>query len=133
MPDTFCVTRADADGLVECLCRALKSIGIENLLERECVLNARELPVVVGCGTDGASVNVSHQNGMRGKLPYLGCTGPGVMRIGLNSHARTPFPVVSSLTSTIRCYGCTMCMKNRLRSAANFPTSLMISRRCSIS
>lgn len=67
----FCVlepTKADADGLVECLSRALKSMGIENLLERECVLSARELPVLVGCGTDGASVNVSDQNGMRGKL-----------------------------------------------------------------
>ena len=34
----FCVlepTKADADGLVECLCRTLKSMGIENLLERE--------------------------------------------------------------------------------------------------
>ena len=67
----FCVlepTKADADGLVECLSRALKSIGIENLLERESVLSAHELPVLVGCGTDGASVNVSDQNGMRGKL-----------------------------------------------------------------
>lgn len=34
---------------------------------REC-FEHRELPVLVGCGTDGASVNVSHQNGMRGKL-----------------------------------------------------------------
>ena len=45
----FCVlepTKADADGLVECLSRALKSMGIENLLERECVLSARELPVL---------------------------------------------------------------------------------------
>ena len=35
----FCVlepTKADSDGLVECLCRTLKSMGIENLLEREC-------------------------------------------------------------------------------------------------
>ena len=57
-------TRADADGLVECLCRALKSTGVENLLERENVLSSRELPVLVSCGTDGASVNISHQNGM---------------------------------------------------------------------
>ena len=67
----FCVlepTKADADGLVECLSRALKSMGIENLLERESVLSAHELPVLVGCGTDGAAVNVSDQNGMRGKL-----------------------------------------------------------------
>ena len=43
-------------------------MGIENLLQRESVLGVRELPVVVGCGTDGASVDVSDQNGMQGKL-----------------------------------------------------------------
>jgi hypothetical protein len=67
----FCVlepTKADADRLVECLSRALKSMGIDNLLERECVLSAHEFPVLVGCGTDGASVNVSNQNGMHDKL-----------------------------------------------------------------
>ena len=31
-------------------------------------MSARELPVLVGCGTDGALVNVSDQNGIRGKL-----------------------------------------------------------------
>ena len=30
-------------------------MGIENLLERESVLGVHELPVLVGCGTDGAS------------------------------------------------------------------------------
>ena len=70
----FCVmepSKADSDGLVECLSTALKRMGIENLLERENVLKrptASELPVLVGCGTDGASVNVSGQNGMRGKI-----------------------------------------------------------------
>ena len=67
----FCVlepSRANADGLVECLCTAIKKMGIENLLERESVLSVSELPVLVGCGTDGATVNVSDQNGMRGKL-----------------------------------------------------------------
>ena len=57
----------DADGLVECL-----SMGIENLLERVCVLHVHvstcELPVLVVCGTDCAPVNVSGQNGLRGKL-----------------------------------------------------------------
>ena len=64
-------SKADSDGLVECLSTALKRMGIENLLERENVLKrptASELPVLVGCGTDGASVNVSGQNGMRGKI-----------------------------------------------------------------
>ena len=60
--------KADANGLVECLCGALKSVGVENLLQRESVLGVHEFPVLVGCGTDGASVNVSDQNGMRGKL-----------------------------------------------------------------
>ena len=67
----FCIlepTRSDADGLVQCLDSALKSMGIENILERESVLSSHDLPVLVGCGTDGASVNVSGQNGMRGKL-----------------------------------------------------------------
>ena len=45
-----------------------KFLGIENLLERESVLSVSELPIFVGCGTDGATVNVSDQNGMRGKL-----------------------------------------------------------------
>lgn len=43
-------------------------MGIEDLLERVCVFNAHELPVLVGCGTDGALVNVSDQNVMLGKL-----------------------------------------------------------------
>ena len=47
-------------------------MGIENILERESVLSSHDLPVLVGCGSDGASVNVSGQNGMRGKdsLPW---------------------------------------------------------------
>ncbi len=70
----FCVmepSKADADGLVDCLSTALKRMGIKNLLEREDVLkhpSDSELPVLVGCGTDGAAVNVSGQNGMRGKI-----------------------------------------------------------------
>ena len=46
-------TRSDADGLVQCLDSALKSMGIENILERESVLSSHDLPVLVGCGTDG--------------------------------------------------------------------------------
>ena len=65
MPD-ICIlepTRSDADGLVQCLDSALKSMGIENILERESVLSSHDLLDLVGCGTDGASVNVSGQNG----------------------------------------------------------------------
>lgn len=39
-----------------------------DVLQRESVLSASDLPVLVGCGTDGAAVNVSDQNGIRGKL-----------------------------------------------------------------
>ena len=67
----YCVLeprKTDADGLVECLGAALKGMGIDNLLERENVLSVNGFPVLIGCGTDGASVNVAKQNGMRGKL-----------------------------------------------------------------
>lgn len=67
----YCVLeprKTDADGLVECLGTALKGMGIDNLLERENVLSVTGFPVLIGCGTDGASVNVAEQNGMKGKL-----------------------------------------------------------------
>ena len=67
----YCVLeprKIDADGLVEYLSAALKGMGIDNLLERENVLGVDGFPVLIGCGTDGASVNVAEQNGMKGKL-----------------------------------------------------------------
>ena len=104
----FCVlepAKADADGLIECLSRALKSLGVENLLERESVLSVRELPVLVGCGTDGASVNVSDQNGMRGKLqaalPWLYWAWRYAHQLELA--CKDAFPVASSVTSMICC------------------------------
>ena len=59
--------KCDADGLVKCLGTALELLGIKDALSKE-VLGVESHPVLVGCGTDGASVNVSEQNGMRGKL-----------------------------------------------------------------
>ena len=52
---------------MQCLNEAL-NMGIENVLEWESILAACDHPVLVGCGTDGVSVNVSGQNNMRGKL-----------------------------------------------------------------
>ena len=49
--------KADADGLIECLGRALRLLGITNILDKASVLNGR--PILIGGGTDGASVNVS--------------------------------------------------------------------------
>ncbi len=48
--------------------QALACMGIDNVLTRENVLKIQNHSVLVGCGTDGAAVNVSDQNGMRGKL-----------------------------------------------------------------
>ncbi len=62
--------KADADGLIECLSKALEYMGIENILDRESVLGVQGNPVLVGCGTDGASVNVS---AMRHKLQAVLC------------------------------------------------------------
>jgi len=70
----FCVlepTKCDADGLVQCLDTALKPMEIDDILQREKVLDVNRHPVLVGCGTDGASVNVSAQNGMQGKLKAI--------------------------------------------------------------
>ena len=58
--------KADASGLVKCLSRSLSSLGITDILDQGSLLGAETMPVSVGGGTDGASVNVAQQNGMRG-------------------------------------------------------------------
>ena len=62
--------KADSDGLIECLGSALGALGVSNILLKDEVLRAavEDKPILVGGGTDGASVNISGQNGMRGKL-----------------------------------------------------------------
>lgn len=60
--------KADAGGLVECIDTATTTLGIENVLNMDDVLGVGELPILVGCGTDGAAVNIAEQNGMRGKI-----------------------------------------------------------------
>ena len=62
--------KADADGLIPCLGKALGVLGVSNILERESVLGvvAEGKPILVGDGTDGSSVSKSRQNGMRRKL-----------------------------------------------------------------
>lgn len=61
-------------------------------LVRESVLCVGDHPVLVGCGTGGASVNVSDQNGMQGKLhaalPWL--------LIIWSLHVKIPLPVICS-------------------------------------
>lgn len=59
-------TKADADGLIQSLSRGLSPLGVTNVLDKSNVLGAK--PILVGGGTDGASVNIAEQNGMKGKL-----------------------------------------------------------------
>ena len=60
--------KADADGLIECLSTVLQEIGICSEVSKSNLLEAVGKPILVGGGTDGASVNVGEQNGMKGKL-----------------------------------------------------------------
>jgi hypothetical protein len=60
--------RADADGLIACLGQALKELGIDDDLSKASVLGVEGKPIPIGGGTDGAAVNISEQNGMRGKM-----------------------------------------------------------------
>ena len=58
--------KADTDGLVDCLKEALKRLKIDDVLDKDDVLASK--PVLIGGGTDGASVNVGQHNSMRAKL-----------------------------------------------------------------
>ena len=62
------LSKGDAEGLIDSLNSGLRILGIENLHHKELVLHVANQPVVVGGGTDGASVNIAQQNGMKGKL-----------------------------------------------------------------
>ena len=53
---------------MECLSHSLLPLGITDLLDQKNVLGVEGKPVLVGGGTDGASVNVAQQNGMRGMM-----------------------------------------------------------------
>ena len=52
-------------------------------LNQDNVLSVQGKPILVGGGTDGASVNISQQNGMKGNIEVLfpGLCGRGVMLI----------------------------------------------------
>ena len=58
--------KANASGLLKCLSQSLSPRGIADVLDQSSLLGTKEKPVLVGGGTDGASVNVAQQNGMRG-------------------------------------------------------------------
>ena len=58
--------KAGADGLVNCLRKALQTLKIDDILDRDAVLSAK--PVLIRGGTDGVSVNIGRHNSMRAKL-----------------------------------------------------------------
>ena len=62
------------------LSQCLSPLGIEDILDQS---STHRTEVMVGGGTDGASVNIAHQNGMRGiiKVPIHGLCGLGAMLV----------------------------------------------------
>ena len=65
--------RANAAGLFRCVSDALKIFGIE-AIDQESVLGVSNMPVLVGGGSDGASVNVSECNELKGMMQqHLPC------------------------------------------------------------
>jgi len=69
--------KADADGLIKCFGKGLKGIGIADIPNSKNILGVVGHPVLIDGGTDGATVNISDHNGMKGKLqhalPWLFC------------------------------------------------------------
>ena len=56
--------RAKAAGLYECISEALRIAGIE-ALNQESVLGLSDRPVLVGGGSDGATVNLADRSGLK--------------------------------------------------------------------
>ena len=59
---------ADANGLIECLSQSLLPLGITNILDQKSVLDVEGKLILVGGGTNRASVNIAQQNGMMGMI-----------------------------------------------------------------
>ena len=110
-------THSNAEGLVECLGQALRRLGLEDIRDREEVLG-RSGPVLVGGGTDGASVNIGIHNGVKAQLqsalPWLHwawCYST------VWSWLARMLSQVLSLPTSMRCFSaCTICTGNLPRS-----------------
>ena len=59
------VESADARGLLKCASKCLATLGVTDLTEQK-LSDVTASPVLVGSGTDGASVNIGEVNGMKG-------------------------------------------------------------------
>ena len=60
--------KADANGFLSCVSKALKLMGVENVLDRDSVIGVEGRPVLVGGGTAGASVNVGDHTGLKAQM-----------------------------------------------------------------
>ena len=58
--------KANSDGLVTCLKDAMTRLRIGDALDSDVVLSSK--PVLIGGGTDGASVNIGQHHSMRAQL-----------------------------------------------------------------
>ena len=67
---------------MKALSECLSPLGVTDLLDQAKVLGVKGMPVLVGCGTDGASVNWGFE--VDCKLLIPGLRGLGVMPIFLN-------------------------------------------------
>ena len=67
--------KANASGLLQCIGEALQFLSVENVLDKDSVLSAKGMPVLVGVGTDGAAVNIGEHRGFKAQmqeaLPWL--------------------------------------------------------------
>ena len=60
--------KADSSGLLICVGISLKFLSVEDILDTDSVLRVEDRPVLVGGGTDGASVNVGEHNGLKAQM-----------------------------------------------------------------
>ena len=84
----FTLQEPDANGWIECLGRAPRLSGITNIQDKASINDGRL--GLIGVGTDGASVNMSEQNGMIEKLQQV-CPwifGRGALHITESLHVK---------------------------------------------
>ena len=58
--------KADTEGLVKCVKDAMTRLRIDDVLDREVVLSSK--PILIGGGSDGASVNIGQHHSMKAKM-----------------------------------------------------------------
>ena len=62
------LTRANTDRILQCPGNMLQTLGIDNILYCASVLGVEDQPIIIGGGTDGISVIVAEEIGMKRKL-----------------------------------------------------------------